>query len=393
MALQNKLKAFVRFDGSGRVIPSSLILQKSKPKVGNWKEINATQCCNGSSTTTTTTTTADLRPRISSTACGPLLPYQEITIMNGDSICDNMIYIDGDFLQLSSPFYVNVGSTYRQFSAMGNQAFPSGGCVSCVPGTTVFTKSYWLNSSDACSTTVFGELLFYSGSSMFAAGISVFQDAELTIPVTEGIVFSDSMFKYIVGANGLLSSFECSTTTTSTTTSSIFPISVYIQSGSSNSQLCPQGSTGTGTGTIYATTPILQAGTRAFSDQNGTTPLSSGGFSYKQVGYDTVWYPIYSDGFLYQECINSGVQTGKFTNNVSTPCSGAGTDISFTSIYGVALGYGGIFVDGTTFSALGLTTGTEFRILQTGENVWYSYIVQGDTYATPKESTYSPVNC
>jgi hypothetical protein len=57
MALQNKLKAFVRFDGSGRVIPSSLILQKSKPKVGDWKEINATQCCNGSSSTTTTTTT------------------------------------------------------------------------------------------------------------------------------------------------------------------------------------------------------------------------------------------------------------------------------------------------------------------------------------------------
>lgn len=58
MALQNKLKAFVRFDGSGRVIPSSLILQKSKPKVGNWKEINATQCCNDTPGTTTTTTTA-----------------------------------------------------------------------------------------------------------------------------------------------------------------------------------------------------------------------------------------------------------------------------------------------------------------------------------------------
>jgi hypothetical protein len=58
MALQNKLKAFVRFDGSGRVIPSSLILQKSKPKVGNWKEINATQCCDAAPTTTTTTTTA-----------------------------------------------------------------------------------------------------------------------------------------------------------------------------------------------------------------------------------------------------------------------------------------------------------------------------------------------
>jgi hypothetical protein len=57
MALQNKLKAFVRFDGSGRVIPSSLILQKSKPKVGNWKEINAKECCNYTPGTTTTTTT------------------------------------------------------------------------------------------------------------------------------------------------------------------------------------------------------------------------------------------------------------------------------------------------------------------------------------------------
>lgn len=49
----NKLKAYVRFDGSGRIVPSSLIVQAFKPKVGNWKEINATECCN---TTTTTTT-------------------------------------------------------------------------------------------------------------------------------------------------------------------------------------------------------------------------------------------------------------------------------------------------------------------------------------------------
>jgi len=43
----NKLKAFVRFDGSGRVISSSLIVQAFKPKVGNWKEISAKECCNG----------------------------------------------------------------------------------------------------------------------------------------------------------------------------------------------------------------------------------------------------------------------------------------------------------------------------------------------------------
>ena len=50
----NKLKAFVRFDGSGRIVPSSLIVQAFKPKVGNYQEIDAKECCNYTTTTTTT---------------------------------------------------------------------------------------------------------------------------------------------------------------------------------------------------------------------------------------------------------------------------------------------------------------------------------------------------
>jgi hypothetical protein len=41
----NKLKAFVRFDGSGRIIPGSLNVQSIKPKDGNWRQINAKECC------------------------------------------------------------------------------------------------------------------------------------------------------------------------------------------------------------------------------------------------------------------------------------------------------------------------------------------------------------
>jgi hypothetical protein len=55
MANQRNLKAFVRYDGSGRVVAGSLILRKQKPKVGNWQEITAYECCNFSTTTTTTT--------------------------------------------------------------------------------------------------------------------------------------------------------------------------------------------------------------------------------------------------------------------------------------------------------------------------------------------------
>jgi hypothetical protein len=48
------LKAYVRFDGSGRIVAGSLILRKNKPKVGKWKEIPAYECCNPTTTTSTT---------------------------------------------------------------------------------------------------------------------------------------------------------------------------------------------------------------------------------------------------------------------------------------------------------------------------------------------------
>jgi len=50
-----KLKGYVRYDGSGRVVPSSLILRKNMPKVGKWVEVPVYECCD---TTTTTTTSA-----------------------------------------------------------------------------------------------------------------------------------------------------------------------------------------------------------------------------------------------------------------------------------------------------------------------------------------------
>ena len=66
------LKAFVRFDGSGRIVAGSLILRKNKPKVGKWKEIQAYECCFLTSTTTTTavpttTTSTTAAPTTTST--------------------------------------------------------------------------------------------------------------------------------------------------------------------------------------------------------------------------------------------------------------------------------------------------------------------------------------
>jgi hypothetical protein len=50
------LKAYVRFDGTGRIVPSSLILRRKKPKVGKWVEIPAYECCEPTTTTTSSTT-------------------------------------------------------------------------------------------------------------------------------------------------------------------------------------------------------------------------------------------------------------------------------------------------------------------------------------------------
>jgi hypothetical protein len=72
------LKAYVRFDGTGRIVPSSLILRRKIPKVGKWIEIPAYECCNPTTTTTTTatpttttTTTAEVEPTTTTTTTEP----------------------------------------------------------------------------------------------------------------------------------------------------------------------------------------------------------------------------------------------------------------------------------------------------------------------------------
>ena len=86
MAIQRDLKAFVRYDGSGRVVAGSLILRKQKPKVGNWQEIQGYACCNGATLTTTVATTiTNFRVQL---FCGGSLTETLISGQNSSSVAD-----------------------------------------------------------------------------------------------------------------------------------------------------------------------------------------------------------------------------------------------------------------------------------------------------------------
>ena len=78
MANQRDLKAFVRYDGSGRVVAGSLVLRKKKPKVGRWQEILTYECCDDTPTTTSTTTQS-----------GPVLRWLYSTIDNPQEVCSS----------------------------------------------------------------------------------------------------------------------------------------------------------------------------------------------------------------------------------------------------------------------------------------------------------------
>ena len=49
------LRAFARYDGSGRIVPGSIVLRQKMPKIGKWTEIRAYECCDPQYDTTTTT--------------------------------------------------------------------------------------------------------------------------------------------------------------------------------------------------------------------------------------------------------------------------------------------------------------------------------------------------
>jgi hypothetical protein len=151
MATNNRpLKAYVRFDGSGRIVAGSLILRKNKPKVGKWKEIQAYECCflpttSTSSTTTTTTTAAvySFSVKVNQTgqcdvySISPIITIYSNSPALGEGV--SVYYDSGLTNPITSNAYVcncNLNISYRANNAILSAPYASPPCSTTTTTTT-----------------------------------------------------------------------------------------------------------------------------------------------------------------------------------------------------------------------------------------------------------------
>jgi hypothetical protein len=190
------LKGFVRIDGSHRLVPSSLILRKSKPKLGRWEEVDVWECCNG---TTTTTTTAI--PCIEFMMVGT--PAQSFYLFWEDCYGEeHSVIIDS-----ADPFYF--------CAEEGNYSFDGGGTVTEVGPCTLTTTT---TAAPGCVTYYVGAdgegvIFTYTDCNDDPQELELQAYVETYICAIEGSID-------IVSGNAIyyIYEYECVVTTTTTTT-------------------------------------------------------------------------------------------------------------------------------------------------------------------------------
>ena len=165
---KHNLRAFARLDGSGRVVPSSLIQRKNKPKVGKWVEVPAWECCNGTTTTTSTT------------ACVP------------EGTFYNVIYLTGSYTPRG-------GESVVDFHATAEDACDAVDVITNNGGTLIYfiVEGYY---------TELGGLQYY-----YPGGCELVEDGYYMFNDGEGMYYID---QWTDGQDVL--QYNCNTTTTTT---------------------------------------------------------------------------------------------------------------------------------------------------------------------------------
>ena len=117
------LKAFVRYDGSGRVVAGSLIFRKKKPTIGNFQQIQAFKCCN-----------VDQTPVFVSISNAFPISYASIAIQPQD----------GDFYQPIFSYSGETAADIYELATLFNTNFKNLGFFNVVDGDLYWTPSIQL---------------------------------------------------------------------------------------------------------------------------------------------------------------------------------------------------------------------------------------------------------
>ena len=205
---QKKLKAFVRYDGSGRVVASSLILRKNKPRVGRWYEIPEYLCCNGTTNTTTTqggvTPTAFIKSywtsvsnACNSTTEGSLLFYSSSSTLD----IGTAIFTDASLtVPVTQGWVINIGGMSPSL------AVAPGGVLSQYTCPTTYSYNVYaaFSESEACNNTGGSAITVYSNDNSLATGVTLFLNSSLTTPydaAASGYTIKYNNNKYSIAGN------------------------------------------------------------------------------------------------------------------------------------------------------------------------------------------------
>jgi hypothetical protein len=102
------LKAYSRFDGTGRIVPGSTVLRRNKPKNGNWKQVQAYECCDPFAPTCAEPLILEAQPAMQFYEFG-------FRVNDGNTVAGTIEWGDGDTetFDLSGPSgYTYFGHTY-----------------------------------------------------------------------------------------------------------------------------------------------------------------------------------------------------------------------------------------------------------------------------------------
>lgn len=178
------LKAFVRYDGSGRVVSGSLVFRKKKPKNGRWVEIPKNLCCNENPSSTTTSTTQG--------GGSTVTMYSIIDSSSLEFVCEGV----PGWLVYAAQSTLGVGVTLYYDAALtqpweGQQYISHEGIVYTLSGATIIDNGTPCGNTTTTTTTV-AQVYYYSADYYYncnldQSGVTVVS----SVPLSNGTYYTD----------------------------------------------------------------------------------------------------------------------------------------------------------------------------------------------------------